>query len=176
MGKINTIRALSRAFLCTTKSRGIGNYSLTSNISIDIDMIIFYPNSLWRFISNWRLKPWEQPIDEMRSYFGEKVTMYFDFNGHVAGWLRHLSYVGFLVGISWAIELGYYNSIDTAFSAAYATPFYCVFVSFWSQFMIEYWKRRQNRCVSLSLFLLCLLLLQRFYFCSSSSGWPWSGE
>lgn len=104
-----------------------------------------FVHRLWRDWSNLRTSPWEQPIDDIRKYLGEKVALYFEFNGHLSKWLLPLSAVGCLVSISWVIEIAYFNNVQNAFSAAYATPFYCVFVSFWSQFMIEYWKRNQGR-------------------------------
>ncbi len=36
------------------------------------------------------------------------------------------------------------NGYGYAQSHAYSIPFYCIFVSFWTQFMLEYWKRKEK--------------------------------
>mmetsp|Transcript_32767 Transcript_32767/g.47312 ORF Transcript_32767/g.47312 Transcript_32767/m.47312 type:complete len:789 (-) Transcript_32767:186-2552(-) len=125
-------------------SKGMANYNNSILACFPLHDLISR-DRLWREWSNWRSNPWDQPIEEIRSYLGEKVALYFEFNGHLSKWLLPLSVVGIFVTISWIIEFAYFNNVETAFSSAYATPFYCVFVSFWSQFMIEYWKRSQNQ-------------------------------
>ncbi len=94
---------------------------------------------------NWKIQPWEQPIDEVKEYLGEKVALYFEFLGHYTTWLRWLMFAGLLVAIDLFVETILDNSISDALLAAYSLPFYCIFVSFWSQLMIEYWKRREAR-------------------------------
>jgi hypothetical protein len=41
--------------------------------------------------------PWDQPIDLIRDYFGEKVGMYFEFLGHYTTWLLPLAIGGELL-------------------------------------------------------------------------------
>lgn len=94
---------------------------------------------------NWKVKPWEQPIDEVKEYLGEKVALYFEFVGHYTTWLLSLSIAGFCVALDVAVEAGIYNSLPHALLLGYTIPFYCIFVSFWSQLMIEFWKRREAR-------------------------------
>lgn len=98
-------------------------------------------NKIWL---NLRVKPWEQPIDEVKEYLGEKVALYFEFVGHYTTWLRSLMIAGLLVAIDMAVETAIFD-FDRALLAGYSIPFYCIFVSFWSQLMIEYWKRREAR-------------------------------
>lgn len=90
--------------------------------------------------------PWEQPLDEVKDYLGEKVALYFEFTAHYTTWLLPLSIGGVIVALNIAIETGMSNGdIDSALLTAYTIPFYCIFVSFWSQLMIEYWKRKEAR-------------------------------
>lgn len=91
----------------------------------------------------WKVRPWEQPLDDIKEYFGEKVALYFCFTGHYTTWLLPLSIAGLLVCVDLAIETGIYNSIGEALLTGYTIPFFCIFVSFWSQLMIEYWKRTE---------------------------------
>jgi hypothetical protein len=93
----------------------------------------------------WRVKPWEQPIDDVKEYLGEKVAMYFEFTGHYSTWLLPLSIGGILVCVDVAIQTASNGGdIDKALLGGYTIPFYCVFVSFWAQLMIEFWKRKQT--------------------------------
>lgn len=94
---------------------------------------------------NWRLKPWEQPSDEVKEYLGEKAALYFEFTAHYTTWLLYLSIASFFVIMDMAIQTGLSGSLSSALLDSYLIPFYCIFVSFWSQLMIENWKRRESR-------------------------------
>eukprot|EP01031_Cornospumella_fuschlensis_P028338 gene28338-34214_t len=103
-------------------------------------------DELMRVWLNWKVQPWEQPLDEVKDYLGEKVALYFEFTAHYTTWLLPLSIGGVIVAINIAIETGLSDGdIDDALLTAYTIPFYCIFVSFWSQLMIEYWKRKEAR-------------------------------
>jgi hypothetical protein len=96
---------------------------------------------------NWLnlwVKPWEQPIDDVKEYMGEKIALYFEFTGHYTTWLLPLAIGGILVCIDVASEAGVDQSFDNALLTGYTIPFYCIFVSFWAQLMIEFWKRKQT--------------------------------
>ena len=43
--------------------------------------------------------PWEQPLDELADYFGEKVTLYFALLGDMTRWLLVLGACGALVEV-----------------------------------------------------------------------------
>jgi hypothetical protein len=94
---------------------------------------------------NWKVYPWQQPIDDVKDYLGEKVALYFQFVAHYTTWLLPLAVVGILVCIGMAVEAGIAGSLNEVLLSGYSVPFYCIFVSFWSQFMIEYWKRTESR-------------------------------
>lgn len=115
-------------------------------------IIAYYPlhdydrrEELIRTWLNWRVLPWEQPIDDVKDYLGEKVALYFEFTAHYTTWLLPLAIAGLLVGIDMVVEASMAGSLNDALLSGYTIPFYCIFVSFWSQLMIEYWKRRESR-------------------------------
>lgn len=101
-------------------------------------------NRLQREWLNWRVQPWEQPFDDIRKYFGEKIGLYFVFIGHYTTWLLPLALVGILVAIDIVVEAIVFNSFGDAIGNGYFVPFYCVFVAFWAQFMLEFWKRKES--------------------------------
>jgi hypothetical protein len=100
---------------------------------------------LSRIWLNWKVKPWEQPIDEVKEYLGEKSALYFEFVGHYTTWLLFLSIAGAAVTLDLVIETAMFDSLPQALLLGYTIPFYCIFVSFWSQLMIEFWKRREAK-------------------------------
>lgn len=90
--------------------------------------------------------------------------MYFEFLGHYTTWLLPLSIVGecyishnqklqciynpvdvpgILITIDVVIEAIVYGNYTEAIGTGYSIPLFCVFVSFWSQLMLEYWKRTE---------------------------------
>ena len=91
----------------------------------------------------WNIMPWDQPIDEIRNYFGEKIGLYFEFLGHYATWLLPLSIAGWLSSFDVIVEAAVYGSLTSALGRAYTVPVFCTFVSFWAQLMLEYWKRTE---------------------------------
>eukprot|EP01035_Chromulina_nebulosa_P017620 gene17620-23197_t len=102
-------------------------------------------DELARYWLNWSVRPWDQPIERIKEYFGEKVGLYFAFLGHYTTWLLPLSFGGLFVVCDLAIEAGVDSSVDEALLHGYLVPFFSIFVSFWSQFMLEYWKRYEAR-------------------------------
>ena len=94
---------------------------------------------------NWRVHPWEQPIDDVKEYLGEKVALYFEFTGHYTTWLAPLAVSGIVVAIYLLINTALTNDFDESLSKGYIIPFYCIFVSFWAQLMLEFWKRKEAR-------------------------------
>ena len=82
-------------------------------------------------------------------YVGAKIALYFCFTGHYTTWLCNLSKfssidltkVSLIAVIYVSTSAIVNNSLDLALSGSYFLPFYCIFVSLWSQLMLEYWKR-----------------------------------
>ena len=89
------------------------------------------------------LFPWKMPFLLIKEYMGEKIGLYYVFQGHYNRFLL----VPAIVGVPVQIAVFYYskNSIYDGFNDAPFLPFYSFFVSLWAIFMLEFWKRRENR-------------------------------
>jgi hypothetical protein len=108
----------------------------------------------------WSVHPWQQPIDSIRDYFGEKVGMYFEFLGHYTTWLLPSSIagkcsvpltcpppltaiLGVVVMFDIIIEAAVYGDLPKALATAFSIPLFCTFIAIWAQLMLEYWKRTE---------------------------------
>lgn len=85
----------------------------------------------WLKAHQW---PWLQPIWDVKSYFGEKIGLYFAFIGHYCTWLIPAAIFGLGVYVDMAGESSY--TVDTQF-------WFGLFLAFWSTFMLEFWKRQE---------------------------------
>lgn len=119
-----------------------GNSSIVDYYPIHNEDIKNELNKNW--IYNWKIKPWNMPLDDIKEYFGEKIGYYFTFFCHYTIWLFFLSIISIFVIINLLIQLSITENINDTLKNGYTIPFFCIFVSFWSQFMIEYWKRKEN--------------------------------
>jgi hypothetical protein len=88
---------------------------------------------------------WEQPVDDMKEYLGEKIGLYFCFIGHYTYWLIPLAIGGGVEALDIIITAGMSDDFGAALGKPYSGIVYAMFVSFWAQFMLEYWKREQAR-------------------------------
>lgn len=79
--------------------------------------------------------PWQQPLNRIRDYFGEKIGLYFCFLGHYTSWLLPISIVGLIVGIDMLAEMT---------TQPVTSPYFSAIVSFWCIFMLEFWKRKES--------------------------------
>jgi len=75
---------------------------------------------------------WNQPLDKIRNYYGESVSLYFAFIQYYSQWLILPSIVGFGAFI-YQLDDG----IDTPYN-----PIYAVVVAGWASLFLEAWKRR----------------------------------
>lgn len=75
-----------------------------------------------------------QPNMLIKEYFGEKIGLYFVFLAHYSAWLFILGILGIIVQFDVSIQ----GDAGTVTSLIF-----CIFVSFWSVLMLEYWKRKQ---------------------------------
>jgi len=87
--------------------------------------------------NNWVIKstwPWALPVNLIRSYFGEKVALFFSFTAHYTSWLLPLALLGFVTQLQ-IMQNGYNDAtMLVVFAAA---------VSVWFIFMLESWKRKE---------------------------------
>lgn len=83
-------------------------------------------------IVDFKMMPWDLPVDRVKEYLGEYYGLYFYFVGHYTTFLVPLAGVGFLVFL--LMTLG----------ADFITPIFALTVCVWAQVMIEFWKRRQS--------------------------------
>jgi len=96
---------------------------------------------LW-FVENWAcfykiLWP-EQPIDEIRDYFGEGVAFYFLFLGFMAkGLLAWLP-------VSLACSIGWLYGYDD-----FAQFFFCFFIIIWATILLKLWRRTEAHYANL---------------------------
>lgn len=86
---------------------------------------------------SWR--DWRQPIESIREYYGEYITMYFAFLGHYTSWLIVPSVVGAII-----FALSPWIGFDNA-----TIPFYCIFLILWATLYLDFWKRKNSEMVLL---------------------------
>uniref|UniRef100_A0A7S1U4L4 Anoctamin dimerisation domain-containing protein n=1 Tax=Phaeomonas parva TaxID=124430 RepID=A0A7S1U4L4_9STRA len=85
-------------------------------------------------IMNIAQMPWNMPLEEIRSYFGEKVGLYFAWVAHYTTFLTYAAAAGFITWIDVVIE-------DTPNAAL--VVFFCFFMAIWATLFLEYWKRNE---------------------------------
>lgn len=78
--------------------------------------------------------PWDVDIEDVRSYFGEKIGLFFVFLAHYSFWLIWPSIIGLAFQcVVWGT--GNYSHP--------VIPFFSVLITLWSILMLEYWKRAE---------------------------------
>lgn len=101
------------------------------------------PPKLNHFLTTWaspKVIHKNQPIDEIRDYFGEEIAMYFAWLGFYTFALWILSIIGILTTFFWAVT--YFKS--QAVWTVWSVTIYCVILSLWATLFLEYWKRYNN--------------------------------
>ena len=77
----------------------------------------------------------QQPIEDVRDYFGEKIAFYF-------AWLEH--YTQMLLWLMWASIIMEIIEASNQTAAAVMVPLYCLIVAVWTTMMAELWKRKNS--------------------------------
>jgi hypothetical protein len=136
--------------ILTKTGHNYGNLNLDELVK-DGSILAYFPlhnqSALVSLEANWlpwSVMPWDQPIDDIRDYYGEKTALYFEFLGHYTTWLLPLSIIGFIVMLDVTIESAVYGTYAEGISGSYTIPFFTLFVSVWAQLMLEYWKRTES--------------------------------
>lgn len=87
----------------------------------------------WLQFFQW---PWNQPVDDIKDYYGEKIGLYFLWLGHYTIWLSVAGIVGFFSWINIAVDGNDPN--------AAVMPYFSVFMALWATLFLEFWKRKQS--------------------------------
>ena len=85
----------------------------------------------WLTMWDW---PWNQPVDMVRDYFGERIGFYFLYLGHYAEMLLYPATLGAGVYILKCYEARPESTL---------MPYFTVCVVIWSTFFLEFWKQKQ---------------------------------
>jgi len=80
----------------------------------------------------------QQPLGEIRDYFGEKVAFYFAWLQFYCQWLIFLAIGGVLLWF-WQIATPPHPKIDVDI-----LPFCGIVVAVWATLFLEFWKRRES--------------------------------
>uniref|UniRef100_M4B6R4 Anoctamin transmembrane domain-containing protein n=1 Tax=Hyaloperonospora arabidopsidis (strain Emoy2) TaxID=559515 RepID=M4B6R4_HYAAE len=84
-----------------------------------------------KWVKKW-MKP--QPVNTVRSYFGEEVGFYFAFLGMYTQWLMPLAAIGLLTFV-----LDFFPSWSV-----YGRGLYSLLVTSWATAFLKFWKRRES--------------------------------
>lgn len=102
----------------------------------------FYPlhdsfarSQLCEKITRYDTFPWTVPFDDVRFYFGEKITLYQIFLGHYSYWLI----IPAVIGAIFQIVVWGTNNFSHP-----VLPFYCLIITVWSIVMLEHWKQKEK--------------------------------
>jgi hypothetical protein len=82
--------------------------------------------------------PWNQPCDDVKDYYGEKIGLYFLWLGHYTTWLISASVVGFFAWVNIAAKGNDPNE-------AVVAPYFAAFMAIWSTLFLEFWKRKEKQ-------------------------------
>ena len=96
-------------------------------------MLIFIAISIFSFVRPGK-SPNNQPFEKVKSYFGEKICLFFEFRAHLTTWLVTPAIVGL------AFEAVVVAYLDFSHPVI---PFFSLFIAIWSVLMTEFWKRRE---------------------------------
>lgn len=80
--------------------------------------------------------PWQQHVDIVKDYFGEKIGLFFLWLGHYTTWLMPVAVVGIF---AWVNVAANGNDPD-----AQIMPYFATFMAIWSTLFLEYWKRKEK--------------------------------
>jgi len=88
--------------------------------------------------SQWKQNTISQPINLIRTYFGEKIGFYFLYLESYSLWICGLAVIGLLFLLMEITNLGRVANFE-------AEEIYCFLTITWSSLFLEMWKRRQAK-------------------------------
>ena len=80
--------------------------------------------------------PWNEPVDDVKDYYGEKIGLYFLWLAHYTSWLLVAGIVGFFCWINIADNDNDPNAV--------IMPYFACFMALWSTLFLEFWKRKEK--------------------------------
>lgn len=86
----------------------------------------------------------EQPLDNIRDYFGENVAFYFAFGQTYSRWLLAPAIFGVLVWLCQQPTTASNQARDHARANALLTSAFALFLSVWSTLFLKHWRRAQS--------------------------------
>ena len=91
--------------------------------------------------------PWNQPIERIKDYFGEKIALYFCWLGHYTTWLIGASVLGSITYVIVVLASLAHESDDVPYEASPTNPvpLFAFLMALWATFFLEYWKREEKR-------------------------------
>ncbi|XP_023515255.1 anoctamin-like protein At1g73020 [Cucurbita pepo subsp. pepo] len=93
-----------------------------------------------KLLGNWALNWWEftgQPLDEVYSYFGTKVALYFAFLGMYTRWLLFPAALGVILQL---VEFGSLRLL--------VLPIFFVSIIVWAVMFSQFWRRKNSALVA----------------------------
>ncbi len=85
---------------------------------------------------------WQQPLDEVRDYFGEEIALYFTWLGHYVKWLVGPSILGVICGFR-QLHLGSTTMVPVGLVLPEIAAF-AFFITVWGTLFLEFWKRKES--------------------------------
>ena len=86
-----------------------------------------------RWLTMWDY-PWNQPVDDVRDYFGERISLYFTYLGHYTELLMPMAFLG---AITFCIKCW------QATPESLLQPYFTCIMVLWTSIFLETWKGKQ---------------------------------
>ena len=95
----------------------------------------------WLVLWAW---PWDQPLESIREYFGERIGFYFLYLQHYTSSLLPMAFLGLMTIVYNELIASYslYGHYDTMYYLADIILAGCMLI--WSTLYVEFWKRLQT--------------------------------
>mmetsp|Transcript_15405 Transcript_15405/g.33300 ORF Transcript_15405/g.33300 Transcript_15405/m.33300 type:complete len:826 (-) Transcript_15405:829-3306(-) len=115
-----------------------------TELNVIVDQFFLHPECAKEMVSTWILniplsRPWEQPIDEIRTSFGARIALYFAFFGFYTKMLLVPTLLGGALQLYWSCR----GSIEW-----YSASFFACFTTIWAILFLALWKRERNTLVT----------------------------
>jgi anoctamin-10/anoctamin-7 len=87
---------------------------------------------------------WDNLLELIREYFGEKIGLYFAFLGFYSLWLAPVAVLAVVQQVSlWASSSSGETTLDELASDTTYAPAFSLFITIWAFAFLEFWKRKE---------------------------------